>query len=85
LFSVKSLRLSKIVFKKEVDIKLPATSIIKFETDLNFEDVEDLRGRQAILCLTDLKGSKIKKKFKFMPSYNRREVNRIIQQLENNL
>ena len=74
LFSLKSFRLIKLVAEKEVDIKLLATAKANADISLNFEDVKDIRGRQAILCLTDLKGLKIKNKFIFMPSYNQKNV-----------
>lgn len=74
LFSLRSFRLIKLVAEKEIDIKLPATKKTNAEISLNFEDVGDLRGKQAVLCLTDLKGSKIKRRFTFMPSYNRKNV-----------
>jgi len=79
LLNLKSLHLPKIVVKKEIDIKLPATSKIKFETELNFEDVKDLRGHSTILVLTDLKGNDMSKRFKFMPSYNLSKVKKAMK------
>jgi len=74
LFSLRSFHLDKLVAENEVDIKLSATSKTNAEIKLNFEDVKNIRGKQAVLYLTDIKDSKIKKKFIFMPSYNQKNV-----------
>jgi hypothetical protein len=55
---------------QEINIKLPKTEKYVTEITLDFEAVKNLRGKNAILILKDIKGSKIKKKFKFMKSYN---------------
>lgn len=74
LFDLRSFRLAKLIVEKEVDIKLPITSRTSTDIDIDFESTKDLRGKQAILCLTDIKGSKSKKKFIFMPSYKQKNV-----------
>lgn len=66
--------LSKTLEQRDINIPLPKTSSINSEISLNYEAVKDSRGRQAVLVLTDLKGSIIKKSFKFMPSYNFRKL-----------
>lgn len=68
LMSNQSFRSCKTVEQKELNIPLPATSKISAEIPLDFVLVEGIRGCNAILVITDLKGSKIKKRFKFMPS-----------------
>lgn len=77
--------LSKTLEQKDINIPLPKTSSKNSEISLNFEVVKYLRGRKAVLVLTDLKGSKIKKSFKFMPSYNLRKVKRAIRQIGKNV
>lgn len=85
LFSLRSFRLIKLVVEKEIDVRLPANSKTNTDIPLNFDDVKNLRGRQAILCLADLKGSKIKEKFTFMPSFDRKRYTKNIKHIRKNL
>ena len=79
-----SFRFSKICEQGEINIPLPKVSKVNAEIDLDYAAVKNLRGCQAVLTIIDLKGRKSSKRFKFMPSYNRRKVKKAIKEIEKN-
>lgn len=50
-------------------LKLPKSSHAHHNIELNFEEAKKFRGRLMVLVLTDLKGNKTRKRFRFMPRY----------------
>jgi len=69
-YFLKSFCTGATITKGKLDsVLLPKSSRIDRHIELNFEEVKKFRGRLMIMVLTDLKGSKTRKIFRFMPSF----------------